>query len=352
MTNVDIMALLAEHGFASAEVKATDGGSILVMSAATRVLRLTGKSGHDFLWLNDAFRGGDPQGLFGSPGWLNFGGDRTWVSPEADIFISDLSDPWATYKMPEVFDPGAFEVHSLGSFASVAGRFTVTNFRFGGQAELALEKTVRAVPSPLRHLKEADAYSQVEYVGCEQETMLELLSEPSLGLRFGLWHLAQVRSVGDILIPTVGPDRPRDYLAATGTSHLTVAPGLVRFRVDAAEQHKIGIKATSLTGRSGFMREDEDGMWSLLVRNFIVNPSGEYVDVPWDDLSDEGYAMQCYNDDGNFADFGEMEYHAPAIGYGTGLTSYTDRSQLWAFRADKPVIEQIARRLLGMGEAQ
>jgi len=350
MTDADISAALARHGLSSSELAVDGGGSILVTSAAARVLRLTGPSGHDFLWLHDAFRGGDVDGFFAAPGWWNFGGDRTWVAPEAETFISDLSDPWGTYQVPKACDPGAFGLEHNGSFVRVLGDLTLTSFRLGKQAKLSLEKIVRAAPNPLRHVDAAADCMDAEYVGCDQETTLKLLSEPSPGLRFGLWHLAQVRSVGDMLVPTTGSDRPRDYLAPTGPTHLTVSAGLIRFRVDAAEQHKIGIKAASLLGRSGYLRQDDDGKWSLLVRNFVVNPSGDYVDVPWDDPNDLGYAMQCYNDDGNFADFGEMEYHAPAIGDGTGRTSYTDRSQLWAFRADGSVIKRIAHRLLGTEE--
>ena len=71
-----------------------------------------------------------------------------------------------------------------------------------------------------------------------------------------------------------------------------------------------------------------------------------YVDVPWDNLHDLGYALQCYNDDCKLAHFGELEYHTPAIGDTTGLTSYTDSSCLWAFAGEKRRLSEIAGWLL------
>ena len=55
--------------------------------------------------------------------------------------------------------------------------------------------------------------------------------------------------------------------------------------------------------------------WSLVVRNFFVNPSGEYVDVQRHDPDDCGYAFQmCRVDEAEFGSFCEMEYHAPGLG--------------------------------------
>ena len=59
-------------------------------------------------------------------------------------------------------------------------------------------------------------------------------------------------------------------------------------------------------------------------------------------------AIQCYNDDGNLGDFGELEYHSPAIGGDTGNTTYEDRSQVWAFLGRVELVDEVAQRLLGV----
>lgn len=342
MTNAQIAQMLSDNGFQSTEINGTEGGHILALNAGARVLRLTSESGRDFFWLNDAFIDGDSSELFGQTGWRNFGGDRTWISPETDLFIGDLSDPWGTYQMPESFDPGSYSIQAKDGEVCIFGSFEVINHRLRNNAKLHLKKTIAAEPNPL-----GTTLDSVEYAGFSQSTTLSLASECPAGLRFGMWHLSQVRATGEMLIPIIDSDRPRDYLAPSDTDHLSVKQGLARFRIDAAEQHKIGVKASKLTGRAAYMSDSDGGACRLIVRDFHIDPQALYIDVPWDNLEDFGYALQCYNDDGKLAHFGELEYHTPAIGDGTGLSSYTDISRLWAFAGEKSSIREIATKLLG-----
>jgi len=45
--------------------------------------------------------------------------------------------------------------------------------------------------------------------------------------------------------------------------------------------------------------------------------------------------------------FSELEYHIPAIGYGTGCSRCDDEAQVWAYRGPGEAIRGIARSLLG-----
>ena len=117
-----------------------DGGSVVVSDAGARVLRLVGRSGYDFFWLNGP-RSGD---LFDVEpyafGWRNYGGDRTWIAPEADLFWSDPDDVAGTYRVPEAFDPGKYAMESDDSCARLAAMFRVENRRIGGSDHISLEK--------------------------------------------------------------------------------------------------------------------------------------------------------------------------------------------------------------------
>jgi len=42
-----------------------------------------------------------------------------------------------------------------------------------------------------------------------------------------------------------------------------------------------------------------------------------------------------------------MEYHTPAIGEGTGMTTYQDQSQVWAFWGKKQYVNEACQYLLG-----
>ena len=113
----------------------------------------------------------------------------------------------------------------------------------------------------------------------------------------------------------------------------------------AAGEHKIGVRAAITTGRIGYIYPTGN-QHALIVRNFFVNPSGEYADVPWTEPEDRGYSTQACSVNSRWGMFSEMEYHVPAIGEGTGLRQIEDRSQLWAFRGSREDIEKIARALL------
>jgi hypothetical protein len=68
----------------------------------------------------------------------------------------------------------------------------------------------------------------------------------------------------------------------------------------------------------------------------------------WYDPDDQGCALEMYNDNGSTGSLGELEYHSPAIGGSTGRDFYLDRSQVWAFRAERTLIESVAMLLLGV----
>ena len=83
-----------------------------------------------------------------------------------------------------------------------------------------------------------------------------------------------------------------------------------------------------------------------MVRNFSVNPSGEYVDVPWANPNYPGFAIEACNVNGHWGTFSELEYHVPAIGGLTGERACEDASQVWAFRGRKEDILEVARTLI------
>jgi len=134
----------------------------------------------------------------------------------------------------------------------------------------------------------------------------------------------------------VGTIPPEDLLT---TDHL------VRYRMRQQGEHKISVRAASIANRIGYLYPVGD-RWALIIRNIVVNPSGEYVDVPWDDTSYFGFAVQACNVNSKLGAFSELEYHTPAIGRNTGRLRCDDAAQVWAFRAPKAEIRAIAKTLL------
>jgi hypothetical protein len=116
-------------------------------------------------------------------------------------------------------------------------------------------------------------------------------------------------------------------------------------KMRAAGEHKIGVRADVTTGRIGYVYPT-GSKHALIIRNFFVNPSGEYADTPWNEPEDRGYSTQACSVNSRWGIFSEMEFHVPAVGGDTGLHYTEDQSQLWAFRGTKEDIKRIACTLL------
>ena len=163
-----------------------------------------------------------------------------------------------------------------------------------------------------------------------------------------IWDAVNLPAPGIIIIPTVGEIRPKDFFEPTGASHLKSSQSGLGFLFDGRERHKIAVRSMHLYGgRAGYFRRITEDECTLVVRNFLINPSAEYVDTPWNDPQDRGYALECYNDGGVNGAYGELEYHSPAMGDGTGRLDCFDRAHLWGFQGSKTNIVRIMRAFLG-----
>jgi hypothetical protein len=213
--------------------------------------------------------------------------------------------------------------------------------------ELEITKSVAAAPNPLRYDGQLPI-GAVEYAGHTLVTSLKIHdADPAHAPLVGLWSLTQMPHQGELFIPTYSKSKPRIYfgLVDAPSDELVISDHLVRFKMRAAGEHKIGIRAAATSGRIGYIYPTGN-QHALIVRNFFVNPSGEYADVPWTEPEDRGYSTQACSVNSRWGMFSEMEYHVPAIGGSTGLHSIEDRSQLWAFRGSRADVEKIARTLL------
>ena len=106
------------------------------------------------------------------------------------------------------------------------------------------------------------------------------------------------------------------------------------------------VARSMLNGALLAFQENAEASGAVALEPVVVNPSGDYIDTPWDAPDEVGYAFQSYNG-GSLGAFGELEYHTPAIGGNSGRDSCRDTSQLWAFSGPPTLIRKIAGHLLG-----
>ena len=218
--------------------------------------------------------------------------------------------------------------------------------RAGYCVEVNLRKFVSPAPSPLRYEHDIRLNSDVQYAGYTLTTQLELI-DSNAPVQVALWDLMQMQHGGDLLISTYSRTNPLILFGDIAPENLVAGDHLLRFRIVAPGEHKIAVRAIASAGRVGYLYPANEDKWNLIVRNFQVNPSGEYVDCPKTDLADLGYSFNATSVDSALGDFCELEYHVPAIGRGTGRTACDDISQTWAFRGSREDILIIAGHLLG-----
>jgi hypothetical protein len=285
---------------------------------------------------------------YASDDWQNSGGDRTWLGPEVDFFFPkfpniDISGYW----QPRGLDPGNYKLEKTDQGIQLTNRLSIQGFRSKKSVNLEITKSVGAAPNPLRY-DDAMLGGAVQYAGHTLVTSLKIVDGSSDDSPLvGLWSLTQMPHQGELFIPTYSRTKPWIYfgLVDAPADELGVSDRLVRFKMRAPGEHKIGLRASVTTGRMGYLYPVGD-KHALIIRNFFVNPSGEYADVPWTEPENRGYSTQACSVNSRWGMFSEMEYHVPAIGGKTGLSHIEDRSQLWAFRGSRADMEKIARILV------
>ena len=342
-----LQATLRGASHAPLELSAPGRGSLMVLPFGGRVIGLFAEpQGENFFWVNPALAEADSAKAFlAGAGWVHTGGDRTWVSPEAEFHVGDLADPWGTYAVPRAIDPGQYMASMLGGSIGLQNRARVKFHRSKAECQVEIEKWVRLIANPLRAEPWFGEIADVAYAGYELTTTLSQ-ADARTAPPISLWSLAVVPPTGWMIVPTLGETKVRDLFEPTGPERLAATRHAVHFLIDGREQHKIAVRALALRGRAGYLRTASPQRSTLLVRNFVVNPSGDYIDTPWDAPDEVGYAFQSYNG-GSLGAFGELEYHTPAIGGNSGRDSYRDTSQLWAFSGPPNLIRKIAGYLLG-----
>jgi hypothetical protein len=104
------------------------------------------RNNENFLWTHPALESVETARAFYASGeWHNSGGDRTWLTPEADLFFPDFPD-LRRYWQPRALDPGNYEVRREGKRIVLVYRLSVQFSRSKPSAELEIRKRVNSAP--------------------------------------------------------------------------------------------------------------------------------------------------------------------------------------------------------------
>lgn len=341
-----LLDVLKAVGKPAMAITTPDKTTVLLLPYGGRVLGVfAAGDDENFYWTHPALNSIETaKAFYAGKDWHNSGGDRTWLAPEVDVFLPNYPSAEG-YFQPRELDPGNYQVVDGPNGVKLVNKLAITLSRSKKKVALEIAKTIGPAANPLRY-ERGLKLDGVEYAGYTQNTSMEIIGDTRTDGPVGLWNLVQMPHGGDMLVPTFFLSQPTVCFGKIDGSDLLVSQRLVRYKMRAKGEHKITMRATASTGRVGYVHRTGD-RWTAIIRNYIVNPSGEYVDVPWKAADDLGYATQACNVNSQLGAFSELEYHIPAIGKGTGRGRCDDAAQVWCFRGSQRQIETVVGNLLG-----
>ncbi len=325
------------------------GGKFVVTPHGARVLGLFPHADDDNLYfLNPELCGPNVKKYLAAEHVL--GGDRVWIAPERGLFFKGDTLADGVMTQPSI-DPGNWTIanHTATSIR-FTNHFTATYSHIRNSiVRGTVERSIRGISNPLAPDRQTP---NVHFAGYEIASTFRLLESPKDDLHFGLWFLIQlvVPHGGYFYAPTLGKTAITDYYEPTGADYLRVENNHVRFKLDSIDRHKIGIRKTEAVGRIAFLSNEHDGKASLVIRNFLNDPSGHYADVPLHTPAGTQDSVQSYNHFGGPTGFGELEFHTPGITRAMPEPVVTDTNQVWAFTGSRKSLVAIASFLLALPE--
>ena len=312
---------------------------ICILPFSGRVMGLYPQEDLNVFWINPALNAtASASDLLTSGKWTNLGGDRTWISPEIELFIPDLASPRESYQVPACIDPANYQVlFHHRNMVELETTLMVNFFRSDCKTGLLLNKRITELDIPDFPLP-----PEVSSAGYELKCTLSALGIFSPAVRPAIWNLLQVPGGGNIVVPVRNQSIPASFFGRQqyrhGGDHICAAIPVL------ADGYKFGIHAEHCSGLMLYLNLTAPQPF-MVVRRFNVGFADEYFDVPFSNSQQPGSVQQVYVDDGTYGGFGEMEYHSTAIMPGI-CAKITDICTTWSFTGSATKLKDLSETLL------
>ncbi len=298
-----------------------------------------GDAESSYSWVNPAFSDRRKFAeMLAERAW-NIGGDRLWIAPELQYNVPDLEDFDGSYSVPDDLDPGFYTLQTEGDGVCVLEeKVSLQVHRTVQRKELEIQRRVSPAVNPVPEIP-------VEHFGYYHEIMLREKTHDDVVSE--AWNLLQLNPEGVLYIPVISAVDFTEYYDRFRFGYQRIYPDYVRLKIDGCCKYKVGYNASALTGRSGYVCRVGDSYY-LLLRDFHVDPAGQYFKSPAGAAAKTGSALHVYNDDGMMGGFAEHECSCLAIGGVTGRKFSYDRIANHYFTGSAAVIKEVAEKLLGL----
>lgn len=237
----------------------------------------------------------------------NYGGLRSWLSPEGGPKGTYFSADFKDWKCPAGMDPGDFVISTqTPTTVSMDNAFSVVT-NDGTQMHLSMGRDIAVGDRP------ASIGAAVRHMAIDFAHRLENCGEQTLDNVVDLWHLAQVNPGGVIVVPTQGRPEWRNYFQPIPEERYGETDDCLVVKINGSLRFKLGIPDRASTGRIAYIQPVENGQAIAIIKRFSVDPKAIHCDRPEGKFDENGDAVQLYNHfTGDENAFGEIECHSPA----------------------------------------
>jgi hypothetical protein len=212
-----VIETLSYHGWPNALRLRNEAIEVIAVPEVGRVMSLRFRDGENVFWEDVTLRGkkGDPTGAE----WVNFGGDKTWPSPEAGWRIHTRREKW----MP----PPGFD---------------------GMPGEARQEGDAIILTSPVDPFYGVRTSRRITLRGADPVMTIETTYEKVSGATFpvAIWVITQLRDPIAVYLPIPAGSRFPDghfRFRDTPWPQLTQANGMLKVTRDPRASHKLGSDA-------------------------------------------------------------------------------------------------------------
>jgi Family of unknown function (DUF6786) len=327
---------------------------IIIMQLGGRILGPFFNDSRSILWMNPAWSSTSSWSKFLADKNWNIGGERVWIAPEIQFCIQDRCNPAQSYSLPKEMDPANYLLtrpHTQTIHLSTDMILDTYNYT-SKQQHLTLERTISPAANPLHQFKNHEQLDEkVDYCGYTHTINLKtpLLSS----VLSETWDLMQIRQGGTIILPLMRKTPLGWYYRPKTDSCMQTEDSVSAIFMQPENLFKFGVPSAYCSGRVGYLYHKENStIWSMLIRNYFVNPSGSYSEEPFDSPGDSGYAFHLYNSGDAEIQFGEIECQGEAIGTDPKKIQSSDKMLTWFFQGNLTDLIKIASILLHIPEKQ
>ncbi len=302
-------------------------GAVLALPEYGRILGLWPFwRAENAFWINPEFFRSLSMGVK-ETAWVNPGGDRMWLYPEAEFFGAEGTE------VPHALDPGNFNavMDAKGAYG-MENRGDVWAGRSGARIGFRIIRRIRVYEE--KELVRLWGKTYLRQAGYDEETSFEILDSPAAA---GVWNTVELPSGGHAHLSL---DTPLGGKAPAGGFDVRDGCAVVPCSGDGAARVWLGASAVKMRG-AYVLDNAETGRSTLVLKEFEKAPADRYASEPSPDAG--GAAGVSWG--GRRSPSCGLSFRSPAAGGPGGRRKAAWKHSLWAFSGRMEEVREFLRRV-------